>query len=274
MFGDHEPFLSSFDKVHPDDIMLSRLFSRSCMEVRPFVFFIPFICISQLPITHVMPLGVPQVPCAKLFSKISAGSSWFLHAATWVDQFSFLIFQFVLRKLQRPYHVGGMSCNSAGYHFPLNLQKLNQWHLIPQATDRVNSVQYGQTQIMRVWADGTYSGRIELWNDTSICQLWPILSELYAKTHWLKKMTENLGTKSTANFAHHLLFFPKNIFPYPRRLASHNSMVKKDDKMGNKSRYRKGKERKDRDQERRIEIDSQKSPNFALCTSAKNKSEA
>lgn len=41
-------------------------------------------------------------------------------------------------------------------------------------------------------------------------------------------MTENLGTKSTANFAHHLLFFPKNIFPYPRRLASHNSMVKKD----------------------------------------------
>ena len=51
-------------------------------------------------------------------------------------------------------------------------------------------------------------------------------------------------------------------------------MVKKDDKMGNKSRYRKGKERKDRDQERRIEIDSQKSPNFALCTSAKNKSEA
>ena len=87
-------------------------------------------------------------------------------------------------------------------------------------------------------------------------------------------MTENLGTKSTANFAHHLLFFPKNIFPYPRRLASHNSMVKKDDKIGNNSRYRKGKERKDRDQERRIEIDSQKSPNFALCPSAKNKSEA
>ena len=126
--------------------------------------------------------GTPS-PCAKLFSKISAGRSWFLHAATWVDQFSFLIFQFVLRKLQRPYHVGGMSCNSAGYHFRLNLQELNQWHLIPLATDRVNLVQYGQTQIMRVWVDGTYSGRIELWKDTSICQLWPILSELYAKTH-------------------------------------------------------------------------------------------
>ena len=51
-------------------------------------------------------------------------------------------------------------------------------------------------------------------------------------------------------------------------------MVKKDDKMGNKSRNRKGKERKDRDQERRIQIDSQKSPKFALYTSAKNKSEA
>ena len=51
-------------------------------------------------------------------------------------------------------------------------------------------------------------------------------------------------------------------------------MVKKDDKMGNKSRNREGKERKDREQERRIEIDSQKIPNFALCTSAKNKSEA
>ena len=51
-------------------------------------------------------------------------------------------------------------------------------------------------------------------------------------------------------------------------------MEKKDDKMSNKSRYRKGKERKDRDQERRIQIDSQKSPNFALCASAKNKSEA
>ena len=182
MFGDHEPFLSSFDKVHPDGIMLSRLFSRSCMEVRPFVFFIPFICISQLPITYVMPHGVPQVPSAKLFSKISAGRSWFLHAATWVDQFSFLIFQFVLRKLQRPYHVGEMSCNSAGYHFRLNLQELKQYYLIPLATDRVNCGQYGQTQIMRVWADGTYSGRIELWKDTSICQLWLILSELYKKT--------------------------------------------------------------------------------------------
>ena len=51
-------------------------------------------------------------------------------------------------------------------------------------------------------------------------------------------------------------------------------MVKQDDKMGNKSRNRKGKEWKDRDQERRIQIDSQKSPNFALYTSAKNKSEA
>ena len=46
MFGDHEPFLSSFDKVHPDGIMLSRLFSRSCMEARPLAFFIPFIRIS------------------------------------------------------------------------------------------------------------------------------------------------------------------------------------------------------------------------------------
>ena len=169
------------DKVHPDGIMLSRLFSRSCIEVRPFVFFIPFICISQLPITHVMPLGVPQVPCAKLFSKISAGSSWFLHAATWVDHFNFLIFKVVLLRWQRPYHVGGMSCNSAGYHFRLHLQELNQCHLIPLATDRVNSVQYGQTHIMRVRADGTYSGRIELLKDALICKLWPILSEIYTK---------------------------------------------------------------------------------------------
>ena len=213
MFGDHEPFLSSFDKVHPDGIMLSRLFSRSCMEVRPFVFFIPFICISQLPITYVMPHGVPQVSSAKLFSKISAGRSWFLHAATWVDQFSFLIFQFVLRKLQRPYHVGGMSCNSAGYHFRLNLQKLNQWHLIPLATDRVNSVQYGQTQIMRVWANGTYSGRIELWKDTSICQLWPILSELYAKTHWLKKNDWKFRDKIHCQFRSSPSILSKKYFP-------------------------------------------------------------
>ena len=41
-------------------------------------------------------------------------------------------------------------------------------------------------------------------------------------------------------------------------------MVKKDDKMGNKSRYRKGKERKDRDQERRIQIDSQKKSKFCF----------
>ena len=51
-------------------------------------------------------------------------------------------------------------------------------------------------------------------------------------------------------------------------------MVKKDDKMGNLTNLEIGKERKDRDQERRIEIDSQKNPNFALCTSAINKSEA
>lgn len=56
-------------------------------------------------------------------------------------------------------------------------------------------------------------------------------------------MTKIFWTKSTANFGDHLPFFPKHIFPYPRRLASHNSMVKKDDKMGNKSRNRKGKER-------------------------------
>lgn len=121
--------------------------------------------------------GTPS-PCAKLFSKISAGSSWFLHAATWVDHFNFLIFKVVLL---RPYHVGGMSCNSAGYHFRLHLQELNQCHLIPLATDRVNSVQYGQTHIMRVRADGTYSGRIELLKDALICKLWPILSEIYTK---------------------------------------------------------------------------------------------
>ena len=44
-----------------------------------------------------------------------------------------------------------------------------------------------------------------------------------------------------------------------------NSMQMKDDKAGNKSANKEGKEGKKRERERRIEIDSQKSLNFGLC---------
>ena len=41
--------------------------------------------------------------------------------------------------------------------------------------------------------------------------------------------------KITANFAIHYSL----IYPFPRKLASHNSMRKKDDKVGNKTGYKK-----------------------------------
>ena len=77
--------------------------------------------------------------------------------------------------------------------------------------------------------------------------------------------------KSTANFAAvYILLFENLICPFPKNLASHNSMQKKDYKVGNKIAYKEERQRKKRERERKMEIDSQKksktkpSPNFGF----------
>ena len=45
-----------------------------------------------------------------------------------------------------------------------------------------------------------------------------------------------MGKKSTANFAVYMLLFENYICPFRKKLASPNSMQKKDDKVGNKTR--------------------------------------
>ena len=52
----------------------------------------------------------------------------------------------------------------------------------------------------------------------------------------------------TCSKAIDLLLFPSKIFPFPEKLASHNSMGMKDDKVGNKTRLDK-KERKRKESE-------------------------
>ena len=51
-------------------------------------------------------------------------------------------------------------------------------------------------------------------------------------------------------------------------------MRKKDDKVGNKNGNKKGKEREKEESEKKIEIDSQKSPNFGLIAHARKNDNA
>ena len=71
-----------------------------------------------------------------------------------------------------------------------------------------------------------------------------------------------MGKKSTANFAVYILLFENYICPFRKKLASPNSMQKKDDKVGNKTanKEKTGKEikrarEKDRNRfERKVQI--------------------
>ena len=62
--------------------------------------------------------------------------------------------------------------------------------------------------------------------------------------------------KSTANFNVYLLLFEDYICPFPKKLASHNSMQKKDNKVGNKTANKEEGQRKKTEQDGKIEIDS------------------
>ena len=46
--------------------------------------------------------------------------------------------------------------------------------------------------------------------------------------------------------------------PFPKKLASHNFVLNKDDKVGNKTANKQERQREKREQERKIEIDLQK----------------
>ena len=52
--------------------------------------------------------------------------------------------------------------------------------------------------------------------------------------------------------------------PFPKKLASHNSMKNKDDKVGNRTANKQERQRTKREQERKIEIDLQKRSKFWL----------
>ena len=63
------------------------------------------------------------------------------------------------------------------------------------------------------------------------------------------------------------------ICPFPEKLASHNSMQNKDDKVGNKTankQLRKAKEKK-RAREKDWNRFAKKGPNFGFCAGVKNK---
>ena len=47
-----------------------------------------------------------------------------------------------------------------------------------------------------------------------------------------------------AHFAAYIQLFENYICPFPKKLASHNSMQKKDDKVGNKTTNKEGREGK------------------------------
>ena len=65
---------------------------------------------------------------------------------------------------------------------------------------------------------------------------------MLTKLHSQKKVT--FWEKSTANFAVYLLLFEDYICRFPKTLASHNSMQKKDDKAGNKTANKGERQRK------------------------------
>jgi len=62
-----------------------------------------------------------------------------------------------------------------------------------------------------------------------------------------------------------LLLVDYIISPFPQKLASHNSMQKKNDKVGNKSEYKKEMKKGEKRVRKKIKIDlPKKSPNFGL----------
>ena len=65
---------------------------------------------------------------------------------------------------------------------------------------------------------------------------------MLTKLHSQKKVT--FWEKSTANFAVYLLLFEDYICRFPKKLASHNSMQKKDDNVGNKTANKGERQRK------------------------------
>ena len=97
----------------------------------------------------------------------------------------------------------------------------------------------------------TTTSKIDLSSDTSFWIFWPILSEL----HSLKKVT--FCGKIHCQFRCTLARW-RLICPFPKKLASHNSMQNKDNKVGNKTATKQERQREKRQQERKIEIHSQR----------------
>ena len=105
----------------------------------------------------------------------------------------------------------------------------------------------------------TTTSKIDLSSDTSFWIFWPILSEL----HSLKKVTFWGKIHCQFRCLHTTLW--RLICPgFPKKLASHNSMQNKDDKVGNKTANKQERQREKREQERKIEKDSQKRSKFWL----------
>ena len=96
----------------------------------------------------------------------------------------------------------------------------------------------------------TTTSKIDLSSDTSFWIFWPILSEL----HSLKKVTFWGKIHCQFRCLHTTLW--RLICPFPKKLASYNSMQNKDDKVGNKTANKQERQREKREQERKIEIDS------------------
>ena len=112
----------------------------------------------------------------------------------------------------------------------------------------------------------TATSKIDLSSDTSFWIFWSILSEL----HSLKKVTFWGKIHCQFRCLHTTLW--RLICLFHKKLASHNSMQNKDDKVGNKTANKQERQRKKREQERKIEIDSQKKgPKFGFWACVKNK---
>ena len=79
------------------------------------------------------------------------------------------------------------------------------------------------------------SVKIDLSSDTLFWIFWPILIEFYSQN----KVT--FSVKIHCQFLCLRTSLWRLISPFPNKLASHNSIQKKDDKVGNKTANKKGK---------------------------------
>ena len=79
------------------------------------------------------------------------------------------------------------------------------------------------------------SVKIDLSSDTLFWIFWPILIELHSQN----KVT--FSVKIPCQFLCLPTTLWRLICPFPNKLASHNSIQKKDDKVGNKTANKKGK---------------------------------